>query len=74
MLLALKLATTAVISFLLLEFLLLVFNDAVFHSSFVIYDKEMGFLVRPYARRDVATEISPSRVWQDAIRQPQPKR
>ena len=46
----LKLATTIVISFFLLEFLLLVFNDTVFHSSFVIYDREMGFRVRPYVR------------------------
>ena len=49
--LALKLGTTIVLSILLLEFLLLVFNDTVFHSSFVIYDREMGFLVRPYARQ-----------------------
>ena len=49
--LALKLATTIGVTFLLLEFLLLVFNDTVFHDSFVIYDREMGFLVRPYARK-----------------------
>jgi len=47
---ALKLATTIAFSFLLLESLLLVFNDTVFHSSFVIYDLEMGFRVRPYMR------------------------
>ena len=35
-------------SFLFLEFLLFVFNDAVFRNSFYMYDPDLGFQVRPY--------------------------
>lgn len=33
-----------------LEALLLLFNDTVFRSSFYVFDPDMGFRVRPYAR------------------------
>lgn len=48
--LALKIVLVAVISFLLLEFLLLIFNDVLFRNSFYIYDPDLGFKVRPHFR------------------------
>lgn len=45
----LKVGAVFVFSFLLLELMLLVFNDAVFRSSFYIFDPDLGFRVRPYA-------------------------
>ena len=51
-------ATVSVLSglltFLLLELLLLVFNDWVFQSSFYQFDPDIGFRVRPYARYGTA--------------------
>jgi hypothetical protein len=46
----LKITLTILISFLVLEFLLLVFNDMVFRNTFFMYDPDMGFKVRPYAQ------------------------
>jgi hypothetical protein len=44
-----KLSGVLAASFVLLETLLLVANDLVFHDSFYMYDPDLGFRVRPYA-------------------------
>lgn len=41
-------AVVAVLALVVLETLLLVFNDYVFHSSFYVFDPDLGFRVRPY--------------------------
>ncbi|MCL4303774.1 MAG: hypothetical protein KJ077_49280 [Anaerolineae bacterium] len=48
--LSLKILLTLFLSFLFLEFLLLVFNDVVFRKSLYVYDPDMGFRARSYAR------------------------
>jgi hypothetical protein len=45
-----KILLTILISFVLLELLLLVFNDLVFRNSFYVYDPDLGFKVRPYVQ------------------------
>lgn len=45
----LKIGAVFLFSFLLLELMLLLFNDIVFRSSFYIFDPDLGFRVRPYA-------------------------
>ncbi len=45
-----KILLTILISFILLELLLLVFNDLVFRNSFYVYDPDLGFKVRPYVQ------------------------
>ena len=40
----------AVVVFLAAEFVLLIFDDWIFASSFYVFDPDMGFRVRPYAR------------------------
>ncbi|NJN98344.1 MAG: SGNH/GDSL hydrolase family protein [Anaerolineales bacterium] len=47
--LGLKILLTIVLSFLFLEFLLLVFNDVVFRKSLYMYDPDLGYKARPYA-------------------------
>jgi len=44
-----KILLTIMVSFVALEFLLLVFNETVFRNSFFMYDYDLGFKVRPYA-------------------------
>lgn len=46
----LKILLTIVLSFLFLEFLLLVFNDVVFRKSLYMYDSDLGYRARPYTR------------------------
>ncbi|MFQ5741243.1 MAG: hypothetical protein ACE5JX_19775 [Acidobacteriota bacterium] len=48
--LASKILLVLVLTFLALEFLLLAFNDLIFHDAFYVFDPDMGFRVRPYAR------------------------
>ncbi len=43
----LKIAAVVVTTFLLVEFVLLAFNDTFFHDSFYVFDPDMGFRVRP---------------------------
>jgi lysophospholipase L1-like esterase len=43
------LTAVSILSLIALEALLLIFNDYVFHSSFFIFDPDLGFRVRPYA-------------------------
>lgn len=47
--LGLKILLTIVLSFVFLEFLLLVFNDVVFRKSLYMYDPDLGYKARPYA-------------------------
>jgi|GEM_PF-408493 len=47
---SLKILLTILLSFLFLEFLLLVFNDVVFRKSLYMYDPDLGYRARPYAR------------------------
>lgn len=44
-----RIVGVCLLAFLLLEVLLFLFNDYVFHSSFYIFDPQLGFRVRPYA-------------------------
>lgn len=46
---ALKLSVAFLFSFVALEAILLIFNDAIFSNSFNVFDPDMGFRVRPYA-------------------------
>ena len=57
--LIIKILFTVLISFLFLELLLLIFNDLVFRNTFHIYDPDMGYKTRPYARwgNNVANEF-----------------
>lgn len=45
-----KIRVVILVSFLFLEFLLLVFNDLVFRNSLYEYDPDMGYKARPYAQ------------------------
>lgn len=57
--LLLKVALAFAISFLVLELLLLAFNDVIFSKSFYVFDPDMGFRVRPHVlvRHDRANEF-----------------
>jgi lysophospholipase L1-like esterase len=48
--LALKISLAILVTFLVLELLLLTFNDLVFRHTFYMYNPDLGFRVRPYAQ------------------------
>ncbi len=48
--LLLKISLLTLAMFVAVEVVLLIFNDTFFHASFYVFDRDMGFRVRPYAR------------------------